>query len=150
MNQQPPNVGELATWLAIVTQLYSTRMNRLMSQHQFTSTQFSVLSHLARHSDQQHTVSSLTEAVEVNQPGVTKIVKKLGGMGLLESVRDSADSRKKYISITSAGLRMIETVQHSLAPDVNAWFADWSDDDRQTFLILLRKLGIWLDENRLA
>ena len=145
-----PQFAQLATWLAIVSQLYTTRMTHHLNQHGFTITQFSVLNHLARHQHVQHTISDLTQAVEVNQPGATKIVKKLTGMGLLQSQKDTKDSRKKYVSITQAGLAMIQTVQQQLAPDVQAWFADWSSEEMDTFERQLQKLGIWLDSNRIG
>ena len=153
MNEQSTELqGQLqglGIWLGIVSELYTSRMNQLLSQHDFTIMQFGVLNHLARNQGEKHTISMITAAHEVNQPGATKIVKKLEGMGLLQTERDQADSRKKYVSITEQGLEKLMQVQIELAPDVSAWFADWDAETRTTFLHHLQILGGWLDTNRL-
>ena len=53
------------------------------------------------------------------------------------------------MSITETGLTIIQTVQQQLAPDVQAWFANWSSEEMEAFKQQLQKLGMWLDENRI-
>lgn len=149
MNRNSGEYTQLATWLAIVTQLYDSRMSALLGRHDFTSKQFATLSHLARHAHAKHTISDLTAAIEVNQPGVTKIVKKLTEMGLVRIDRDPADGRKRYVSITEKGGATMWQVQMELAPDVVAWFDGWTSEDKQQFIGYLQRLGGWLDGNRL-
>ena len=145
----PQEAGQIATWLAIVTQLYNARMEQLLKKFNFTPTQFGVLVHLARSAGENQTISMLAAAHEVNQPGITKIVKKFEEMGLVESRRDSADSRKKYVSIAEAGFAKIGEVQQQIGPDIFSWFAEWDAAERQSFLRQLQTLGEWLDGNRL-
>ena len=42
--------GDIALSLGILSQLYTTRMNKLLSEHGFPLSQFSVLSHCIRQS----------------------------------------------------------------------------------------------------
>ena len=142
-------MGQVAIWMGIVSQLYTSRLGQLLSRHSFTTAQFSLLNHLARHHHEQHTISALAAALEVNQPGVTKIVKKLSEMGLIASERDAVDSRKKYVSITQEGFAAIQQVQQDLSPDMQALFANFEQADLETLLGYLKTIGAWLDSNRL-
>ncbi len=153
-NNTPPSIsgqqlGAVGTWLSIVTQLYNTRMQKLLSHFDVTLTQFAVLNYLARHQGQQATISSIAAAIEVNQPGATKIVKKFTDLGYVEVTRDANDARKRFVAITGKGLAFIGEVMQSMGPDFSQWFTDWDPEDLAQFIGHLQKLGSWLDENRL-
>lgn len=150
MNKKQEQISQLATALGIVNQLYTTRMNQLLGQHDLTIAQFGLLNHLLRSGSEAHTVSELTAALEINQPGVTKIIKKLSQLDLVSVQTSAADSRKKQIAITGAGAQAIQKVMMGLGPDVFQWFADWEEDEMGQFTQSLQRLGGWLDENRLA
>ena len=149
MSEKLPLYPQVATWLGIVSQLYDTRMTKLLSEYDLTLTQFALLNHLGRNQTSKHTISMLADALEVNQPGVTKIVKKMTGLGWVQVEKDEADSRKKYVSITKVGGEMIMTIQMALAPDVVPWFDEWNVDEMKDFLAHLQKLGGWLEQNKL-
>ena len=86
--------------------------------------------------------------MELNQPGITKIVQKLLNRGLLSAEKDESDSRRKYIQVTQSGLAELQSVYKSLGPDVTAWFTQW---DAQTMIDFNERLGVlnaWLDKNR--
>lgn len=124
-------------------------MQKLLSQFDVTLTQFAVLNHLARHQQQQSTISSIAAAIEVNQPGATKIVKKFTERGYLDVTRDPDDARKRYVVITGKGLAFIGEIMQSMGPDFAQWFVDWQPEELGQFIGNLQKLGAWLDENRL-
>ncbi len=90
----------------------------------------------------------IAAAVEVNQPGVTKIVKKFEGAGMVKVARDSADSRKRLVSITDKGRGDFIAIQQQIAPDVQTWFADWESSDASLFLAQLQRLAGALDGQR--
>jgi len=148
--QEIPKIALTARQLAILTQLYNTRMDLLLKQHQTSLSQFGVLNHLANSPKEKHSISELTEAMEINQPGVTKIVRKLSDEGLVEVVTDENDSRKRLVSIKSDGYKKIQAVSLALFPDVSQWFKDWDDKELETFTNHLNKLAQWLDKNRLG
>ena len=140
--------GDIAVRLGIISQLYTTRMNKLLSKYGFTLSQISVLSHCSRDGGQSWTVSSLAEVMEINQPGITKIVQKLIDKGFLTVVKSEADSRKKYLQITAQGLDKLQAVYKEMEPDIDAWFDEWDFDAMKQFKSHLDTLNRWLDGNR--
>jgi len=59
-----PKIALTARQLAIVTQLYNTRMDLLLKKYQTSLSQFGLLNHLANSPQEHHTISALTEAME--------------------------------------------------------------------------------------
>lgn len=149
-NQGIPKIALTARQLAIVSQLYTTRMDLLLKQHKTSLSQFGLLNHLANSPKEQHTISELTESMEINQPGVTKIVRKLSEEELVAITNDAKDSRKRLVSITESGYGKIKSISMALFPDVSQWFADWEDDEIDTFTSHLSKLAKWFDSNRIT
>ncbi|MBT3712899.1 MAG: MarR family transcriptional regulator [Anaerolineae bacterium] len=140
--------GDIALSLGMLSQLYTTRMNKLLSEHGFTLSQFSVLSHCIRQSEENWTISRLAKVMELNQPGITKIVQKLLSRGLLSAEKDESDSRRKYLQVTPEGLAELQSIYKSLAPDVTAWFTEWDSKMMENFNQHLARLSTWLDKNR--
>lgn len=126
MNQEQSKIIQLGTALGITNQLYTTRMAKLLGNHDLTIAQFSLLNHLLRLSHKEHTISELTAALEINQPGVTKIIKKLSQQDLVAVKPSEEDSRKKLITLTQEGARSVQSILMSIGPDIMDWFADWS------------------------
>jgi len=148
MTESAAESFQLATLLGIVSQLYSTRMNTLLRPHGFTLAQFALLNHLANVKSQ--SITELTQAMEINQPGVTKIIQKFEREAWVTVSPDPKDSRKKQISISEAGQQHILTVGAALFPDVKNWFADWDSSQKAQFRQQLASFAGWLDENRLT
>jgi len=86
--------------------------------------------------------------MELNQPGITKIVQKLLSRGLLSAEKDESDSRRKYLQVTPEGLAELQSIYKSLAPDVTAWFTEWDSKMMENFNQHLARLSTWLDKNR--
>ena len=149
MSEQLPDSAQVATLLGIVNQLYATRMNTLLQPEGFTLSQFALLNHLVGSEKPVHSITDLTEAMEINQPGVTKIVQKLRKEGLVEVEKNKHDSRKREVCITAHGREKVLQVAKNLFPDVDSWFRDWEVKDTEQFTRHLRRLALWLDENRL-
>ncbi len=149
MNETQRDLAELATQLGILSQLYTTRMETLCTTQGFTFSQFALLTHLARSSKPVHSISDLTEAMEINQPGVTKIVQKLSEQGYLEVSTNKFDTRKREVRITTQGRAKLVQVSKAIYPDIAGWFKDWNEGDKKSFTAYLGKLAQWLDQNRL-
>lgn len=149
MDHSGDTLRQIGIHLGMVNQLYATRMQKMLRNHDLTSVQFALLNHLARHADNPQSISQLTKALEVNQPGVTKIVQKLEALGCLAITNDSADSRKKLLSITPVGFKLIADVMQQLAPDFQHMFSQWSETELADLLKQLQKLGGWLDQHRI-
>jgi len=135
--------------LGIVQQLMTTRQNRFFEGRDLTLSQFGVLNHFTHEPERSWTVTDLAEVMEMNQPGITKIVTVLVNQGLLSSAPDQSDKRKRYLKITPTGLKRCRDTFQSLLPEISQVFGEWDDDALKQFHQHLEKLKNWLDANRL-
>jgi len=145
----PDQVFELGIALGILTQLYENRMTQLLAPHDLTTTQFGMLSHLLRKGEPQ-SVSDIANAMEINQPGVTKVVRRLESTGLLKVAQSTEDKRLRIVSISAKGTKLVEATGKALATDIDQWFASWEAKEIGQLTGLTWRLVGWLDENRIA
>ncbi len=145
-NHKQEIAGNIATLLGITSHLYTARMNKLLSKYGFTLSQFSVLSHC----DESWTISRLAEVMEINQPGITKIVQKLISEGFLNAKKDQSDSRRKHLVITPLGMEELQKIYKHLDADIEIWFAEWDLKSMELFSNQLQVLSTWLSQNRLG
>jgi DNA-binding MarR family transcriptional regulator len=134
--------------LGIIQQLQTTRQTEMLKAFDITRSQFSVLTHLAMHPERRCTISGLAEVMEINQPGITKIVKKLVDKALVEVIEDEQDKRKKHLVINQQGLSFVSQCQNAIQPDNAECYKSWSDNELHAFLASLDKLKNWLDDHR--
>ena len=136
--------------LGIINQLLTTRYNKVFKGLPLNQSQFGVLNHFTHRPDQSWLVGDLANVMEINQPGITKIVAVLVEKGLLASTTGKGDKRKRNLKITKKGLSVCEKMVQSLLPDISLTLSDWSNKDLTHFQSDLEKLMGWLDENRIA
>lgn len=134
--------------LGIVGQLQTTRQEKLFSKLEINRSQFTVLHHFSHTPERSWTVSELAAVMEMNQPGITKIVQRLVAKKMLVAHADARDSRKKQLEITQSGLEFCNQTLLLLLPDVQQIFADWDDSALIDLEAHLGKLKDWLDNNR--
>ena len=139
----------LMVLFGIIQQLMDTRLNKLFADIALSRSQFGLLVHFSHNPERRWTVTALAEVMEMNQPGITKVVKKLLENDLLQSFNDEQDSRVKHLGITKKGLRFLKTTTKQLQPEVQTIFHTWADEELQQLRILLEKHKSWLDDNRL-
>ena len=77
---------QLSNELGRTTQSYNTRLAQLLRRHDVTYPQYAVLEHIMRSGTKAETISQISDAVEVLQPAVTKIVRKFSDRGLLQVI----------------------------------------------------------------
>ncbi len=135
--------------LGIIQQLMTTRQNRFFEGRELTLSQFGVLNHFTHTPERRWTVTDLADVMEMNQPGITKIVTVLVNQDLLSSTPDQSDKRKRYLKITPKGLMLCRDTFQSLLPDISQVFGEWDDDSLKEFHEQLEQLMSWLDSNRL-
>ena len=135
--------------LGIIQQLMTTRQNRLFEGRELTLSQFGVLNHFTHTPERSWTVTDLAEVMEMNQPGITKIVTVLVNQGLLLSTADESDKRKRYLKISTKGLMLCGDTFESLLPEISQVFGEWDDNSLGQFHQHLEALMSWLDANRL-
>jgi DNA-binding MarR family transcriptional regulator len=62
------------------------------------------------------TVGELAEAVGVTQPGATRALLQLAEVGLVEIVQDKSDQRRKSVTLTAQGKRLVATGKRAVWP----------------------------------
>lgn len=148
LNEREQTEVRMTVLLGIIQQLMTTRHNRLFSGCELTLAQFGVLNHFTHEPERRWTVTELAEVMEMNQPGITKIVTVLLGKGLLESETDAVDKRRRYLSITKTGLSVCADTFQILLPEISYVFGEWKDESLAQFHQQLEKLMFWLDRHR--
>ena len=98
---------QLSSELRRKTQSYNTRLAQLLRSHDVTCPQYAVLDHIMRNVSKAVTISQISDAVEVLQPAVTKIVRKFSDRGLLQASGTEKDRRQKRVSMTAVGAAFI-------------------------------------------
>jgi len=149
MNSRQKNETRIMILLGIIQQLMTTRSNKLFKNMALNSSEFSLLSHFSHNPQRSWTVSELAEVMEMNQPGITKLVTNLISKSALSVEVDEFDKRKRHLMISKQGLQLCNEVLQKLQPDIGLCFADWQDEELQQLLNNNEKLMKWLDNNRL-
>lgn len=143
-------MGECATWLSIVSQLFSNRMTKLLQPHGMTLGQFSILHHIAKPElEGGMRISDIADAVEVGQPAVTKAVAKFQAMGLVDLEDDLLDRRAKTVIAKPKALQLLNHIRVAIGPDLFQVFSSVDDAAISSFAASLKQVGSWLDNNRL-
>lgn len=139
---------KLMTSLGIINQLTEAWLSKALIPHGINQSQFNLLTHFSRHPEQEQTISHLAEVMQMNQPGITKVVNKLLEIGLVNIRKDSHDGRKKWISINQSGLDKTQNAFTSFLPMLDRCFEGWDDKQLSEMLAHSQTLQVWLDENR--
>ena len=150
LNQRQQTQVRMTVLLGIIQQLMTTRQNRQFEGKELTLSQFGLLNHFTHEPDKSWTVTNLADVMEMNQPGITKIVTMLVNESLLSSTPDELDKRKRYLKITHKGLELCDDTFKSLLPEISNVFGEWDDGSLKQFHQQLEKLMGWLDANRIA
>ena len=149
LNTREQTEVRMTVLLGIIQQLMTTRQNRLFAGLGLSLSQFALLNHFTHEPDRSWTVTELAEVMEMNQPGITKVVTHLIDKGLLTSSPDETDGGKRYLNISKKGLTLCNETLKSLLPDISQVFSEWNESSLKQFHGQLEKLMFWLDTNRL-
>jgi DNA-binding MarR family transcriptional regulator len=135
----------------MASQLFTTRLQKLLDEFGFTTTQLNLLTHISRWPSEAPApkIGDLASAVDITQPAATKMVAKFEGLGLISFASETSDKRVKQVRITQKGRDYTHKMQMALGPDMQDWFGDWDRDHLLALTALLKRLGTWLDDNRL-
>lgn len=132
----------------ILQQLMTTRQNKLFTNLSITSSQFALLVHFTHDPTRSWLVSELANVMEMNQPGITKIVTQLVEKGLLLAMPDVSDRRKKHLKITEKGLKTCSKTMDSFEPDIQNMYSSFANNELSELEQHLETLMAWLDNNR--
>ncbi len=134
--------------IGIINQLATTRINRILKLLDLPMAQFVLLQHFSHHTNREWTVTQLANALEVNQPAMTKTIQRLLKKEFLEMKVIAADKRIKQFSITDAGSSVLNSAWGKLAPEIGQLLSAWDPSDLSILQELLERLKVQLDEAR--
>lgn len=69
-------------------------------------------------------IGELARALGISQPGATRNVDRLVGLGLVEAVTDRADRRVRAVTLSDRGRRLVQATEHDLWPRVELGVAE--------------------------
>lgn len=74
------------------------------------------------------TIGELAEAIGITQPGVTRTVAQLVKLGMLEARQADDDQRRRIVSLTAKGRRLVATAKRDVWPRIKEAVADLCRD----------------------
>lgn len=73
-------------------------------------------------------VGELAQSLGITQPGVTRSVSLLAGLGLVEAIQSAGDQRRRMVSLTKKGQRLVDTGKRDVWPRIESAVADLCKD----------------------
>ncbi len=70
------------------------------------------------------TVGELAEAVGITQPGATRVVSQLVKLGVVKARQTAEDQRRKIVSLTAKGQRLVDDSKRDVWPRIERAVAD--------------------------
>lgn len=73
-------------------------------------------------------IGELAQCLGVTQPGVTRSVSQLADLGLVESTQSHDDKRRRIVSLTEKGRRLVEAAKQDVWPRIERAVAELCRD----------------------
>lgn len=123
--------------------------NHLLEKFDLSESRFTILMFLIRAKDRQLLPSEIADKLGVARPTASKLVKGLINQGLVTSAPSSLDKRMNFIKITNSGAELLNTFLPYNYRAVDELFTDFTVEEKDQFLILLKKLRTGKDKIQL-
>lgn len=114
--------------------------HQLIEQYGLNPTEFGVLE-LLYHRGRQP-IQKIGQKILLRSGSMTYVVDKLEKREFLERVFCSEDKRVTYISITEAGIELIESIFPEHAKNIESLMGGLDAEEQNTAIDLLKKLGL--------
>jgi DNA-binding MarR family transcriptional regulator len=111
-----------------------------LSPHGVTEAQYNVLRILRGHHPEQYTCSDVASRLLDRTPDVTRLLVRLESRGLIARERAEYDRRVVEVSITPAGLALLDELDSPVARTMERLSRHLTDDELTTLSRLLEKL----------
>ncbi len=131
---------QILIWLGATEQRLGTRVNRALKGTDLPYAQFVILNHLASLPGQAWTVTAVASALEIRQPSVSKIFRRLAAKGLVRVDAVPGDRRLRRHRLTGAGKVAHKEAFRRITPQASDIFSGWQDDDIDALHRLLYRL----------
>ena len=73
-------------------------------------------------------VGELAQSLGITQPGVTRSVSLLAELGLVEAIPSNDDQRRRMVSLTKSGQRLVDVAKRDVWPRIESAVADLCRD----------------------
>ncbi len=120
----------------------------ICQQFGITTQQWLVLLHLAadpniafiedRNTERPIFASDLAEALNVSRPNITNLVNTLCEKGMMAQIMDSTDRRKKFLTLTDEGKRVLEAIEPYRSRANKRLLTQLSTEQKEQMLHFLR------------
>jgi DNA-binding MarR family transcriptional regulator len=91
-------------------------------------------------------LKEIGERLIIRPPSVTGVVDRLQRMGLVARAASSADSRAKQVSLTPAGIQMVDRILEGHPAKINTLFAGLTTTEQNQLQQLLDKMSTHLEK----
>jgi DNA-binding MarR family transcriptional regulator len=134
------------TEIGIIAQLSNARLDRSLPDG-MSAAQFGVLTHFMRRGGRE-SPAQLARAFQVTKGAMTNTLQRLEAQGFVTVAGDQADGRRKWVSLTKAGVRAFDGGLAAMRPHLEGMRAAFTEEEFKAALPFLQALRVWLDENR--
>ena len=118
--------------------LLQAQASRALVKHELTLTEFEVLAALRSSAPHSLLPTELYDALLISSGGLTKVLKSLEIRGLVERSVEVEDRRRRPVSLTKKGVRLVETAMTDvIASDRSGIARSGLSDDQIELLIQL-------------
>ena len=142
---QDPRTFTVFTEIKIIEQLANLRIQRALPEGLQVS-HFAVLNHFSNLGGEK-TPAQLAKVFQVTKGAMTNTIARLEEFGCVRVRSDSADKRRKIVSLTAKGQRIREEAMASVGPVLGEITEGFGRDRMRQMLPFLRDLRIFLSAN---
>jgi DNA-binding MarR family transcriptional regulator len=132
-----PSDAERGAWTGFLrahSRITKALDRELAAAHDLPLSEYDVLVQLALTEEGRLRMSDLAEAIVLSPSGLTRLVDRLAGRGLLRRERCDADSRVVYAAITEAGFEKLLEATPTHLDGIRRLFWDHLDDTQKADL----------------
>jgi len=105
---------------------FTNHTNRILEKHQLSSSFWRVMRILDKAAGK--TFGEITDELQIEKPALTKIIKKLEAMNIVE-ISTGSDKREKIVVLTSTGKEILEQIRQELNPFIDHLLQGISDQE---------------------
>lgn len=91
--------------------------------------------------------SDLAEALNVSRPNITNLVNSLSEKGMMDQITDRTDRRKKFLTLTDKGRKVLETIEPYRHRANERLLTQLSAEQKEQMLFFLRSSAETLVED---
>jgi len=132
----------------MIDQLAGYLAGHLLKPLRLSMAEFLMLVHFSHRPNEGKTISQISQARQLLQPGVTKIIQRLERKKWLRVQIHPDDARSKFFYLTPLGARLYAQAVARLMPTLHEAFSHFTTEDRSHLFDQLNELKQWFDSNR--